>query len=232
MNKKLVFSLIFFMLILLSGGCGGGGGGGSTSVTTGAVTDTGAASLDLGLSALNSANPNYYSAKVQLNQVLANPQTSTGDKTTAYSALGWADFKSSSGSTDIDAALENFSGAVTTSQNGGVPASSLNQAYFGMAAALIVKSSENQDIAKISDAITNLNSAGLSNVSSVYADDRIKTNVTNEEARGYKAFLHYMRNDVNAGDPKEFADNLSKVSPNSSNRNAQLMYETLQSISQ
>ncbi len=230
MNKKLAFSLMFFVLVLLSGGCGGGGGGGSTSVTPGgSTTNTGNTNLDLGLSALNSSTPNYNSAKVQLNQVLSNSESSAGDKAIAYSALGWADFKSSSTSSDIDAAIESFSGAVTASQNGGVSASSLNQAYLGMAAARLVKSSETQDVNQISEAINNLNSAGLSNLSSVYADDRIKTNVTNEEARGYKAFLHYVRN--GADDQKEFSDNLLKVSPNSDDRNAQLMYETLQTIS-
>jgi len=230
MNKKLAFSLMFFVLVLLSGGCGGGGGGGSTSVTPGgSTTNTGNTNLDLGLSSLNSSTPNYNSAKVQLNQVLSNSESSAGDKAIAYSALGWADFKSSSTSSDIDAAIESFSGAVTASQNGGVSASSLNQAYLGMAAARLVKSSETQDVNQISEAINNLNSAGLSNLSSVYADDRIKTNVTNEEARGYKAFLHYVRN--GADDQKEFSDNLLKVSPNSDDRNAQLMYETLQTIS-
>jgi len=231
MNKKIALSLIFFLLVMLSGGCGGGGGGGgSTAVTPGGSTaNTGNTNLDLGLGAMNGSTPNYDSAKVQLNQVISNPAASAGDKTTAYSALGWASFKSSSGSSDIDAAIESFSGAVTASQNGGVPASSLSQAYFGMAAARIVKSSETSDTAQISEAISDMNSAGLSSVSSVYADDKIKTSITNEEARGYKAFLHYMRNGDN--DMKEFSDNLSKVSPNTDNRNAQLMYETLQNIS-
>lgn len=232
MNIRILTAASLSLLLAAAlSGCGDGGGGSSvTSPGTGGTTVTpGATNLETGLSALNASTPNYESAKVQFNQVVSNPEATSSDRTAAYSGLGWAGFKGASGTTDINAAVDNFNQALTVAQNGGVSASTVSQARVGMASARMVKGSEDADNSQIGAAITDLDAAGYADTGKAYSDDIVKTGISNEEMRGYKAFLHYMR--AEGDDDAQFAANMAKVGSSPSNRNAQLMYDALSAIS-
>lgn len=218
--KSFVAALMISALAFSGMACGGGGGGGG-SVVAPVVTNSASANLDGGLSALNATTPDYATAKSQLNQVIAASDATSEQKATAYSGLGWAGIKSAAGVADIDQAITDFSNAINTqSQQGQLP-TAVNQAYVGRAVSQIIKES-----AALTSAINDLNSAGYSAIDAQYADGAIKTGITTPQLRGYKAFLHLIRNE--SVDGQLFTDNYNKLkSAASGDKNAQLMLNAL-----
>lgn len=218
--KRAAAALLISALAISGAACGGGGGGGGTVVTP-PVTNSASANLDGGLSALNGATPDYATAKSQLNQVVAASDATSEQKATAYSGLGWAGIKSAAGVTDIDQAITDFSNAINTQSQQGQILTVVNQAYVGRAVSQIIKES-----AALTAAINDLNSAGFSGLDAQYADGAIKTGITTPQVRGYKAFLHLIRNE--SVDGQLFTDNYNKLkSTASGDRNAQLMLNAL-----
>lgn len=218
--KSAAAALLISALAISGAACGGGGGGGGTVVTP-PVTNSASANLDGGLSALNGATPDYATAKSQLNQVIAASDATSEQKATAYSGLGWAGIKSAAGVADIDQAITDFSNAINTQSQQGQILTVINQAYVGRAVSQIIKES-----AALTAAINDLNSAGFSGLNAQYADGAIKTGITTPQVRGYKAFLHLIRNE--SVDGQLFTDNYNKLkSAASGDRNAQLMLNAL-----
>ncbi len=221
-GRELVLALLMAALVLSSTACGGGGGGGSVVNPIG--NNEAAVKLNGGLNALNSSTPDYASAKLQLNQVIAAADATSEQKTTAYSALGWANIKSAEGVADIDQAIANFSEAINGSVQQGQISAAVNQAYIGRAVSQIVK-----DSAALTDAIKDLDAAGFSNIETQYADGAIKTGITTAQIKGYKAFLHLIRNE--SVDTQLFNDNFEKLKTTAgSDKNALLMIDALETI--
>jgi len=174
-------------------------------------------SLNNGLTALNSADPNYAAAKSQLSLVVADANATAADKTIAYSGLGWTNLKASSGPSDVEQAITNFSNSINLSAS----QSAIDQAYVGRCVSQIIK-----DSASISSAINDLNAAGFSSLEKTYSDDKIKTGVSSSQVRGLKAFLHLIRNE--SSDAQLFTDNYNKLSSQAAgDRNAELMLNAL-----
>jgi hypothetical protein len=215
-----IIIILTAMISFSNTACGGGGGGGGTVVNP--VNNTEAAvKLNTGLSALNGATPDYATAKSQLSQVITAPDATTEQKMTAYSALGWANIKSSAGVSDIDQAISSFSEAINSQSQQGQISTAVNQAYVGRSVSQIIK-----DSAAFTSAINDLNSAGFSNLETQYLEDAIKTGVTTPQIRGYKAFLHLIRNE--SADTQLFNDNYNKLkSVAASDKNALLMINAL-----
>ncbi len=213
-------ALLLAALTFANTACGGGGGGGG-SVVNPVNNNATAVKLNDGLSALNSATPDYASAKSQLNQVITSPDATTEQKTAAYAGLGWANIKSASATVDIDKAISDFSSAINSQSQQGQVSNVLNQAYVGRAVSQIIK-----DSAAITSAINDLNSAGLSSIEAQYTEDVIKAGITTPQLRGYKAFLHLIRNE--SADGQLFTDNYNKLkSTAATDKNAQLMLNAL-----
>ncbi len=212
--------MIAAALSLSNTACGGGGGGGGSVVNP--VNNTEAAvKLNTGLTALNGATPDYATAKTQLAQVITAPDATNEQKTTAYSALGWANIKSSAGVSDIDQAISNFSEAINSQSQQGQVSTAVNQAFVGRSVSQIIK-----DSAAITSAINDLNSAGFSNLETPYQEDAIKAGITTPQIRGYKAFLHLIRNE--SADTQLFSDNYNKLKATAaSDKNALLMIDAL-----
>ncbi len=201
--------------------CGGGGGGGGGAVVDPINNTEAAIKLNIGLNALNGATPDYATAKSQLSQAINAPDATIEQKTTAYSALGWANIKSSAGVSDIDQAISSFSEAINNQSQQGQISTAVTQAYVGRSVSQIIK-----DSAAIASAIKDLDDAGFSNPETQYREDVIKTGVTTPQIRGYKAFLHLIRNE--SADTQLFNDNYNKLKSGAgSDKNALLMINAL-----
>jgi len=219
------------LLATVSAGCGGGGGGGGSIITPtdtpGTTTGT-TVTVDSGLTALNNAD--YQTAKTQLNQVVSNPASTSADRAVAYSGIGWANIKSSSDSLDVDNAITSFTQAIDAANAAGSSAAvdqARQQAYIGLAAAQVIKNTGTS----INDALTGLNSAGFSDLNQTYSEGKIVAGITNAEIRGYKTFLHYVRNQ--SGDATAANDNYQKLQSllsSGTDKNAQMISDTLKSM--
>lgn len=217
--RRVAIAMALAALALTGAACGGGGGGGSV-VTPQPSTPT-TISLESGLGALNSATPDYATAKSQFNQVIAASDATSEQKATAYSGLGWAGVKSAAGVADIDKAIEDFSSAINSQPQQSQTLTVVNQAYVGRSVSRIIKES-----AALTSAISDLDSAGFASLDAQYRDDAIKTGITTPQIRGYKAFLHLIRNE--SVDGQLFTDNYNRLKSSSAgDRNAQLMLEAL-----
>lgn len=226
-----LYSLLALLITAaLAAGCGGGGGGGGTGVTpTTPTTDTTTGvNVDTAVTALN--NSDYQTAKTQLNQVVTNPAATPVDKTVAYSGLGWANIKSSADPLDVSNAISSFDQAIKSAESAGSSADAglaKKQAYVGLASARVI---ENGGTA-VNDALASLESAGFSNIDQTYAEGKIVTGVTSAEIRGFKTFLHYVRNQ--SGDATAANDNYAKLQSflsAGSDANAQRMADTLKAM--
>ncbi|HPG58455.1 MAG TPA: hypothetical protein PKW98_11630, partial [Candidatus Wallbacteria bacterium] len=131
---------------------------------------------------------------------------------------------SAAATVDIDQAISDFSNAINNQSQQGQVSNVLNQAYVGRAVSQIIK-----DSAALTSAINDLDSAGLSSIDAQYTEDVIKAGITTPQLRGYKAFLHLIRNESTDG--QLFTDNYNKLkSTAATDKNAQLMLNALDSM--
>lgn len=184
-----VFSLIFMLIVHGCGGGGGagryilpgeipqpptGGGGGSGSGGSGGQTEIDPDAL-LASAWEDFRYGAYSSALSKFNQVLTLPQITVNHRAEAYNGIGWSQAKMNG----IIAGYNAFTQAASTH----------NEAKIGLAAALIQKGQQ----ADIANAITQLESIGLSNTS--YRFQAVHPiGITNAEAHAMLALCYFLRN--------------------------------------